>query len=280
MSIELGVLGAYLRRAEASPELAVELESAGYGTVWLAVSPPADLGQAEELLDATTGIAVGTAVLNVWSADARTVAASYHRIEAKHPDRLLLGVGAGHREVDAEYAAPYDTVVAYLAELTAAGVPPDRLVLAALGPRMLRLARDRTAGTVPVMVTPDHTRWAREILGPGKWVLPGQHVVLDTDVERARATARASVAHPALHVANYTTNLRRIGFTDTDLTGGGSDRLIDALALHGDATTVASGIVAHLDAGANHVGVTALGDDAPGTFRAVAEAVTEAYASR
>lgn len=273
MDIELGLLGAYLRTDEATAELAVRLEEAGYGAVWLAASPPADLTLMEQLLDATTRIVVGTSVINVWTADAETAAAAYHRIAAKHPDRLLLGIGAGHREIDAEYASPYAKVVAYLDTLTAAGVPADRLLLAALGPRMLRLAADRTAGTLPAQATSEHTRRAREILGPDKLVLPGHMAVLDTDVERARATGRAAVAMPALHIANYTNNLRRLGFTDDDLTDPGSDRLIDALVLHGDAAAIAAGIRAELDAGADHVGLSALGENPIGTFQAIARAV-------
>ena len=274
MSINLGLLGAHLREHEVTPEAAVELEEAGYGTLWLDASPPADLAQAEQLLDATTRLAVGTSVVNVWTADAETVAASYHRIVAKHPDRFLLGVGIGHREVHTEYASPHDTLVSYLDRLAAAGVPADRVVLAALGPRMLRLARDRAAGTVPCMITSEHTRRARAILGAGKLVLPGHCAVLDTDVERVRSIARAAPPGTALRVANYAANLRRLGFTDDDFADHGSDRLIDALVLHGNPATVAAGVFAHLDAGADHVGVYPLGDDPIGTLRGVAQAVT------
>lgn len=270
MSIELGALGAAIPADRATREQAAAIEEAGYGTLWLAVSPPEDLVLVEQLLDATDRLVVATSIVNMWTADARTVAASYHRIVAKHPDRFLLGVGIGHREIDAQYAAPYDTAVAYLDTLSNAGVPQDRIVLAALGPRMLRLARERTAGTVPVMVTPEHTRRAREILGAGRLVLPGQQVLLDTDVARARATARARVLTPALHVSNYNKNLRRLGFTDADLTEPGSDRLIDALVLHGDAITITTGLQAHRDAGADHVIATALADDPLDTLRAIA----------
>jgi probable F420-dependent oxidoreductase len=275
VSIELGALGAAIRFDMATVELATAIEEAGYGTLWLAVSPPEDLAVAEQLLDATERLVIATGIVNMWTADAKTVAASYHRIVARHPDRFLLGVGIGHREIDTSYAAPYDTAAAYLDTLSAAGVPQDRTVLAALGPRMLRLARERAGGTVPVMVTPEHTRRAREILGDDRLVLPGLQVLLDTDVDQARATARASVLTPALHVANYTNNLRRLGFTDADLTEPGSDRLIDALVLHGDAATIATGVQAHVDAGANHVGVTALGDTPLDTLRAVARGVRQ-----
>jgi len=273
MTVEPGTLGAHLRNNTATPAQAVEIEKAGYGTVWLVGSPPADLAVAERLLDATERVTVATGIVNVWTADVRSVAASYHRIAARHPGRFLLGIGAGHPEADAAYASPYETVVAYLDALAAHGVPADRVVLAALGPKMLRLARDRTAGTVPVLVTPEHARRAREILGAGPLVMPGQQVLLDDDAARARAAGRAAVGTPALHVVNYTSNLRRLGFTEADLTDPGSDRLIDALVLHGDAAAVAAGLVAHLDAGADHVGVTVAGGDTLRTLRSVAEAV-------
>lgn len=278
MTIELGVLGAYLAAADATVAQAVALEQAGYGAVWLAASPTADLGQAERLLDATSRIVVGTAVINVWQSDAGTLADSYHRIAAKHPDRLGIGIGAGHREHDAGYTSPVAKIASYLDTLTAAGVPADRLLLAALGPKMLRLAAERVAGTVTLQVTPEHTRRAREILGADKLVVPGHGVMLDTDVERARAIGRASV-RPMLGIANYANNLRRIGYTDQDLTDPFSDRLVDALVLHGDAAAVAVGVRAELVAGANHVGLHAVSEDPIGVLRAVAEAVIGAHVS-
>ncbi len=273
MTIELGVLGAYVAAADATAAQAVALEQAGYGAVWLAASPAADLRQAERLLDATSRIVVGTSVLNVWQADAETVADSYHRISAEYPDRLVLGIGAGHREHDTGYTSPLAKITTYLDTLTAAGVPADRLLLAALGPKMLRLAAERAAGTITIQVTPEHTRRAREILGPDKLVVPGHAVVPDTDAERARATGRAAVA-PMLGIASYAGNLRRIGYTDHDLTAPFSDRLIDALVLHGDATGIAAGLRAELEAGADHVGVHPVSEAPIDVFREVAAAVT------
>lgn len=273
MDIDLGLLGAHLREHEVSPESAVEVEGAGYGTLWLDASPPADLAFAERLLDATTRMVVGTSVVNVWTADAETVAASYHRIVARHPGRFILGVGIGHREVHAEWASPHDTLASYVHRLALAGVPAERVVLAALGPRMLRLARDRTAGAVPGMVTPEHTRRAREILGGDRLLLPGHFALPEPDPERARAVARAAPPGQALQVANYANNLRRLGFTDEDLSGTGSDRVIDALLAYGDPAGLARGLIAHLDAGADQVGVYPLGDDPIATLRAVADAV-------
>ncbi|MEU5263779.1 TIGR03620 family F420-dependent LLM class oxidoreductase [Amycolatopsis sp. NPDC021455] len=274
MTIELGPLGAYLTAAEATVAQAVALEEAGYDAIWLAASPAADLLAVQRLLEATSRIVVGTSVLNVWQADADEVARSYHRIAGEHADRLFIGIGAGHREVDAGYTSPVAKIASYLDTLTAAGVPADRVLLAALGPRMLRLAADRAAGTLTLQVTPEHTRRAREILGPDKLVVPGHGVVLDTDAERARETGRAGV-RPMLGIANYAGNLRRIGYTDEDLTDPFSDRLIDALVLHGDATTIAAGIQAEIAAGANQVGVHAVGEDPIGVLRAVSQAVRD-----
>ncbi|WP_372666384.1 TIGR03620 family F420-dependent LLM class oxidoreductase [Amycolatopsis kentuckyensis] len=273
MNLDLGLLGAHLREHEVTPETAAEVERAGYGTLWLDASPPAELAFADELLDATTRLVVGTSVVNVWTADANAVAASYHRIEGKHPGRFLLGVGIGHREVHTEWASPHDTLVSYLDRLAAAGVPAERVVLAALGPRMLRLARDRTAGTVPCLVTPEHTRRARAVLGAGKLVLPGHFALVEPDPERARAIARSAPPGTALGVANYAANLRRLGFTDDDLAGSGSDHLVDALVAHGAPATVAARLLAHRAAGADHVGVYPLGDDPIATLLAVAQAV-------
>ncbi|WIX88208.1 TIGR03620 family F420-dependent LLM class oxidoreductase [Amycolatopsis sp. DG1A-15b] len=274
MTIEPGPLGAYLTAADATATDAAALEEAGYRAIWLAASPAADLLPAERLLDATNRIVVGTSVLNVWQADAGTVADSYHRIAGKHAGRLLIGIGAGHREVDAGYTSPVAKVAGYLETLTAAGVPADRVLLAALGPKMLRLAAERAAGTLTLQVTPEHTRRAREALGPDKLVVPGHGVLLDTDADRARETARAGL-RPLLGIANYAGNLRRIGYTDHDLTDPFSDRLIDALVLHGDATAIAAGIRAQIAAGANHVGLHALGEDPIGVLRAIAAATRE-----
>ncbi|WP_410590461.1 TIGR03620 family F420-dependent LLM class oxidoreductase [Amycolatopsis sp. lyj-23] len=279
MTIEPGPLGAYLTAAEATAADAVALEEAGYGAIWLAASPPADLRVAERLLDATSRILVGTSVLNVWQADVAEVAESYHRVAAEHAGRLLVGIGAGHREADAGYTSPVAKVAGYLDALTAAGVPADRVLLAALGPKMLRLAADRAAGTLTLQVTPEHTRRARQVLGPAKLVVPGHGALLDTDAGRARAAGRAAL-RPMLGIANYAGNLRRIGYTDADLTDPFSDRLVDALVLHGDAAAVAAGIRAELAAGANQVGVHAMGEDPIGVLRAIAGALEIAPAAK
>jgi probable F420-dependent oxidoreductase len=253
MTVELGRIGIWRRRGELTPRLAKEVAALGYGAIWIGASPPADLFLAQELLDATTHLAVATGIVNMWSAPAVDVAASYHRIAAAHPGRFLLGVGIGHPEATQEYRSPYATIVDYLDVLDAEGVPVEDRALAALGPKVLALAAERTAGAHPYLTTPEHTRYAREILGDGPLLAPEQKVVLDTDPVAARALGRPAVDRPYLHLRNYTGNLKRLGWTDADLADGGSDALIDALAVHGDAATVAAGVTAHLDAGADHV---------------------------
>ena len=270
MGIELGRIGIWRHATGLSPELAAEVEALGYGAIWIGSSPGGDLTLAEQLLDATDHIAVATGIVNVWKDDAATVAASYHRIAGRHADRFLLGLGIGHPEATQEYRQPYATLVSYLDELDDLGVPAEARVLAALGPKVLALAARRTAGAHPYLVTPDYTRHARELLGAGPLLAPEQKVVLETDPERARAIGRPRVEKPYLGLSNYLANLRRLGWTDADLADGGSDRLIDALVLHGDAEEIGRGITAHLDAGADHVAVQVLGPEPLAALRALA----------
>jgi probable F420-dependent oxidoreductase len=253
---ELGKFGVWRRESALSAELASTLEDLGYGAVWIGGSPASELRQVEELLDATTTLIVATGIVNLWKDDAAPVAASYHRIEARHPGRFLLGVGVGHPEATGErYSRPYAALVGYLDELDAAGVPVHRRVLAALGPKVLTLSAERSLGAHPYLVPPEHTRRAREILGAGVLLAPEQKVVLDSDPDRARLVGRPAVAKPYLGLVNYTNNLRSLGFDDADLSGTGSDRLLDALVVHGDAETVVVGVTKHLDAGADHVAI-------------------------
>lgn len=269
MSIELGSIGFWLLPSALDPDVVAEAEALGYGAIWLGGSPGGDLKVVEDLLGITDHIAVVTGIVNVWKDDAATIAADYHRIAAKYPDRFLLGLGIGHPETTQGYQKPYDTLVSYLDQLDELEVPVEGRALAALGPRVLRLAAERTAGAHPYLVTPEHTRQAREILGPGPLLAPEQKVVLETDPERARAIGRPRVANPYLGLTNYVSNLRRLGWTDTDLADGGSDALIDALVVHGDGDALARGVTAHLDAGADHVAVQILASDPLPALRAL-----------
>jgi probable F420-dependent oxidoreductase len=273
MIMELGRYGVFGRAAMLTVGRARTLESLGYGTVWEGGSPPAELAHVEAILDATSTLKVATGIVNVWRADAVEVARSYHRIEAARPGRFLLGIGVGHPEATATYHSPYQTLVDYLDVLDAEGVPAERRILAALGPRVLRLAAARTAGAHPYLVTPEHTRQAREILGPGKLLAPEQRVALEADPARARAAGRPSVK-PYLRLTNYTTNLLRLGLTAQDVAGEGSDRLIDALVVSGDDAQIRQRFEEHHDAGADHVAVQLIAEpeaDLDAGFRRLAE---------
>ena len=259
----LGRFGVWRGASQVTPELAVDLEQLGFGALWLGGSPSDGLVVVDELLDATTTLTVATGIVNIWQDDASVVAASFRRIQSRQPGRFLLGVGVGHREAVQQYARPYETLAGYIDALLGDGVPAESLVLAALGPKVLRLAAERTAGAHPYLVTPEYTRQARAILGQGPLLAPEQKVVVDAAPERARAIGRPRVEKPYLGLVNYTSNLRRLGWSDADLSGGGSDALIDALVAHGTADEVAVQLTGHFDAGADHVAIQLLtGPDA------------------
>jgi len=272
----LGRFGVWRGSGQVTPELAMGLERLGYGTLWLGGSPDGALTQVDELLDATTTLTLATGIVNMWQDDAHTVAASFRRIEDRRPGRFLLGVGAGHREATAQYTSPYETLARYVDVLRADGVPADSLVLAALGPKVLRLSAERAGGAHPYLVPPEHTRLARKILGPEPLLAPEQKVVLEADPKQARAIGRPRVRDPYLGLVNYTANLRRLGWSDEDLADGGSDALIDALVAHGSGEQVAARLGEHFDAGADHVCVqllTAPGADLLDEFRKLAAAL-------
>lgn len=261
MAIErLGKVGIWARHSRVSPEVASELERLGYSAIWLGDSPAAELDVVDPLLDVTDRLVVGTSIVNVWTAPAKQVAESFRRLEARYPGRFMLGIGAGHRENNADYRKPYEALVDYLDRLDEGGVPVQRRTLAALGPRVLALARTRTAGALPYLVTPGHTSSARAKLGPEPLLVAEQKVVLDNNPQRARDIGRARVG-AYLRLSNYVANLRRIGFDEHDVTFPGSDRLIDALAVHGDVDSIATGLRAHLAAGANQVAIQVLPTD-------------------
>ncbi|OJV98967.1 MAG: LLM class F420-dependent oxidoreductase [Microbacterium sp. 67-17] len=266
----LGEFGVWRRSTDIEETMAVEVERLGYGTIWLGGSPAADLVEAERLLDTTESIVLATGIVNIWMSDATELAESYHRIVARHPGRLLLGIGSGHRERQHERARPLEAMSSYLDVLDAAGVPQEDRLLSALGPRMLELARTRSAGTHPYLTLPAQTAEARETLGNGVLVAPEQTVVLDTDPVSARKAARAFLT-PYLGLNNYTNTMKRGGFSDDDVQGSGSDDLVDRIVVHGDAATLLDGLRAHLDAGADHVCVQGVpSDSALEVYRAVA----------
>ncbi len=256
----IGRFGVWRSTTQCVPELAAGLERLGYGALWLGGSPGGDLTMVDGLLDATSTLVVATGVVNIWRSDAHEIAAAFARIEARHPGRFLLGVGAGHPEATAEYTKPYEAVARFVDVLVADGVPHDAMVLAALGPRMLRLAAERTAGAHPYLVTTAYSGLAREILGPEPLLATEHKVVIEADPRVARAIARPRVRSPYLGLVNYSSNLRRLGWTAADLADGGSDPLIDALVAHGDPEHVAEQLTEHLVAGADHVCLQLVGD--------------------
>jgi probable F420-dependent oxidoreductase len=247
------------------------LEQLGVRTAWLGGSPPADLSTVEPLLAASTTLTFTTGIVNVWDADP-SVAAD-HRVAAAYPGRFTLGIGAGHRPlVGDRYTKPYEKLVSYLDGLDEGGVPVSARVLAALGPKVLGLARDRSAGAHPYLTTPEHTAQAREILGEGKLLVPEQKVVLSTDPAEARAIARDKVGF-YFKLPNYTNNWLRLGFTQDDLADNGSDRLIDALVAWGDEDAIRTRIQAHHDAGADQVALQVLNNDKVAVLRALVPAM-------
>lgn len=249
---QLGPVGVWRGGTAVDAGLATEIESLGFGAIWLGGSPGSDLEHAEHLLDATRSISIATGIVNIWQSDPAELAASFHRIEARHPGRLLLGIGTGHREATAQRTRPLEAMQRYLDVLDAGDVPTDRRVISALGPKMLGIAAERSGGTHPYLTIPSQTAEQREALGPDALVAPEQTVVLDTDVAAARTTARAFLAN-YLQMVNYVTTMHRGGFSAEDTAEGGSDHLVDTIVRHGDADVIAAAARAHLDAGADHV---------------------------
>jgi probable F420-dependent oxidoreductase len=269
-NIDLGRFGVFtmdprsryigLGMAVITPEQAQEIERLGYGTLWFSGVSDAELSFVEPLLEATTALKVATGIVNIWSADAKTVAESFHRINTAHPGRFVLGIGAGHPEHTEEYRKPYDALVDYLDELDEYGVPATQRVLAALGPRVLRLTAERSAGAHPYNTTPEHTAQARDIIGPNALLAPEQMVVLATDTEEARAVGRKVLkTYNYLNLTNYVNNFKRLGFTDADLTPPGSDKFIDTLVAYGTPDDIANRLDEHRRAGADQVVIQVLG---------------------
>jgi probable F420-dependent oxidoreductase len=240
------------------PEQAADIEELGYGAIWVGASPPAELKFAEPVLEATESITLATGIVNIWSALADEVAESYHRIEKAYPGRFLLGIGVGHPEHSEEYRKPYDALVEYLDALDQAGVPTSRRVIAALGPKVLKLAAQRSAGAHPYLTTPEHTAQAHDIVGPSVFLAPEHKVVLTTDAGEAREIGRKTVEF-YLGLSNYVGNWKRLGFTDEDITKPGSDKLIDSVVAYGAPEQIAGRLNEHLRSGADHVAIQVLG---------------------
>lgn len=258
---EIGIWTSYRAIDERDAGAAAELvESLGYGTFWLGGSPR--LPTVGPLLDATERLTVATGIVNVWQYEPATLAAEHAELARAFPGRLLLGIGIGHPEATSDYSRPLSTMRQFFDGLDSAAtpVPRDERCVAALGPKMLDLCADRSLGTLTYFTPVEHTRFARERIGEHALIATELACVVETDADRARAKAR-NYASLYLGLRNYTRNLRRFGFTDEDITQGGSDRLIDAIIPHGTADQIAAVARQHLNAGANHVCLQPVGVD-------------------
>ncbi|BBX84274.1 LLM class F420-dependent oxidoreductase [Mycolicibacterium aubagnense] len=252
---DLGRYGVFGRGA--TPQQATEIETLGYGAIWVGGSPPAELDWVEPLLGATERLKVATGIVNIWTAAAGPVAESFHRINTAYPGRFLLGIGVGHPEAHTEYRKPIDALTEYLDKLDEYGVPKEHRVVAALGPQVLKLSARRSAGAHPYLTTPEHTAQARELIGPDAFLAPEHKAILTTDADQARAVGRKAL-EIYLNLNNYLNSWKRLGFTDSDVAKPGSDRLVDAVVAYGTVDAIAARLKQHLDAGADHVPVQVL----------------------
>ena len=252
-------------------EAAAELEAVGYGSLWFGEAYGRESTTTALLLArSTSSLVVGTGIANIHARGAMALGGAARLVEAAAPGRFVLGLGVSHqplveRDRKATYGSPLSAISGYLDQLDAAPylgadtvMPP--VVLAALGPKMLGLARARTAGAHPYLVTPEHTRTAREVLGPDALLVVEQAAVLGQDREE---TLRRAHEHLSIYTGlpNYRNSWKRLGFEDADFVRGGSERLADALVVGGDEAGVLARAQQHLDAGADHVCLQLLGAD-------------------
>jgi probable F420-dependent oxidoreductase len=265
--MRLGEIGIWRPRRLGHDDLG-DLEALGYSAFWVGGSP--STADVRPYLQATSTMTVASGILNVWQHEPADVAAGFAEIERDFPGRFLLGVGIGHPEATSDYTRPLGTMRAFFDGLD--GVPADRRIGAALGPKMLELAAGRSLGAHTYFVPREHTRLARAALGPDKVIAVEVAVVVEEDPETARGIAR-EYAGSYLALANYAGNLRRLGYADEDLADGGSDRLIDAVIPHGRPGEIAEAVRAHLEAGADHVCLQPLGPHRSADYRALAGAL-------
>lgn len=260
-----------LQPAAKAQEAAAEIEALGYGAVWI----PEALGReaftnSAVLLAGTRRVVVATGIANMWARDPMAMAAAQKTLTEAYPDRFLLGIGVSHAPLVTmrghQYEKPLSAMRRYLDAMDSApfmASPPATQpvrVIAALAPKMLKLAAERAAGSHPYFVPPEHTAYAREQLGKGPLLAPEQAAVLETDAAKAREIARTHMS-TYLGLPNYVNNLKRLGFTDDDIANGGSDRLVDAIVVWGTVETVVKRVRAHHAAGADHVCLQVLDPD-------------------
>jgi probable F420-dependent oxidoreductase len=280
----IGRVGVWSGQFDFSPagvvrDAAREIEELGYRAVWTGEAVGREvLTAAQLLLTASDSLVVATGIANIWARDALAMAAGQLALGEAFPGRFVLGIGVSHKPLldvrGQDYGKPLAMMRDYLAAMdhgydvyrAVAPEPRPLRVLAALGPKMLELAGERADGAHTYFVPPEHTARARETLGPDKLLVPEQVCVLSQDPSVAREIARRHTTS-YLRLANYTNNLKRFGFDDSDFADGGNDRLVDTICVWSDIDAVAARVRAHLDAGADHVAVQVLVDDRRGLPR-------------
>ena len=260
--MQLGTFGVWIGRTleeQRYGEAAALAQELGFGTLWLGGSPR--LAKLRAMLEATDRIVIATGVVNVWQYQPAALADEFNALEEAFPGRVLLGIGIGHPEATQEYSRPLASMGRFLDALAVAAVPvdPERMVLAALGPKMLDLSAARTLGAHPYFTPPAHTRFARERLGQGPLLAPEQAVVVSSGDRAAALQSARQYAGVYLGLSNYTASLERLGYSKQALAGGGSQEVVDEFVPQGSGDEVASAVRRHLEAGADHVCVQAVG---------------------
>jgi probable F420-dependent oxidoreductase len=266
--MQLGKLGVWYfldtQPAKTAADIARRIEALGYSALWI----PETVGRhpfvhAGWLLSHTSKLIVATGIASIYHREPGVTVAGQKTLAEQSDNRFLLGLGVSHKPMvegvrGLTYGAPVATMRDYLARMDASpynAVPPSQVpprVIAALGPKMLELAREACTGAHPYFTSPVHTAMARKVLGPEKWLCVEQKVILETDPTKARPLARAA-AQIYLGLPNYRNNWLRMGLTEADLASGGSDRFVDATFAWGDAAAIRQRLKEHFDAGASHV---------------------------
>lgn len=258
-----------------------ELDELGFGAVWIPGGiDDAVLGDVSRFLSMTKNIVIATGIINLWKQEPKDIADWFKGLSDDHKSRVMLGIGISHGPlIGEEWNKPIPRTKAYLDELEAAGMAMDNTCLAALGPKMMALSGERTAGAHPYLTTPEHTAQSRKILGPGKLLAPEQGVIFESEPAKVRQVAEAALAN-YLQLPNYCNNWMRLGFSKEEDLEPVSDRFIDAIFAHGGTDAMAARVKAHHDAGADHVCVQvisgAMGGDLKvvrGRYRELAEAL-------
>lgn len=290
--MEIGKLGVWAMTesmtAAHAADFAKRVEQWGYGALWI----PEAIGRnalvfAAGLLANTSRLVIATGIAQIHARDPQAMASAQLALNEQWNNRFLLGMGVSHVPLiegmrGHTWGKPIETMRSYLNRMSESTYRSPRpsekplTVIAALGPRMLKLAAELTDGAHPYNVTPEHTAQARAILGPDKLLCPEQKILLEANPKRAREIARPLVAG-YIGLDNYRNNLIRLGFSEEDFNDGGSDRLIDAMVAWGDETAIRSRIQAHWDAGADHVCIQAVNRDGD-TMGTPEERVLELFA--